>query len=42
LPDRIDVFTWSTPFLSEKVVQMLVHILKMTPDDDPAEVDLPS
>lgn len=36
LPDQIDVFTWSVPFLAEKVVQMLCHILSKG-NDEPEE-----
>ncbi len=28
LPDNLDVFSWSMPFLSEKVVHMLYSVLK--------------
>ena len=28
LPDNLDVFSWSVPFLAEKVTNMLFHIMK--------------
>lgn len=36
LPDNMDIFSWSVPFLSEKVMGMLFHVLKKvgTGDDD--------
>ena len=34
LPDNIDVFTWSVPFLAEKVTNMLYHILSKGDDEE--------
>ena len=28
LPDNMDVFSWSVPFLAEKVTNMLYHLIK--------------
>ncbi len=28
LPDQIDVFAWSFPFVADKVVSMLTHVIK--------------
>ena len=41
LPDNMDVFSWSVPFLAEKVTNMLYHIVKKGHGDgvDP-DVDL--
>ena len=30
LPDQLDVFSWSIPFLAEKVVSLMTNILKQT------------
>jgi serine/threonine-protein phosphatase 2B catalytic subunit len=35
LPDNLDVFSWSVPFLSEKVTNMLFHIVKRGASDMP-------
>lgn len=39
LPDNMDVFTWSIPFLAEKVTNMLYNLVRRGGDDDP-DVDL--
>ena len=36
----MDVFSWSMPFLAEKVVGMLYTIVKKGVDDEDGEVDL--
>lgn len=43
LPDQIDVFTWSMPFLADKVVTILSHLLKIAgADEDMVDEDLES
>lgn len=37
LPDSMDVFTWSIPFVADKVIAMLTHVLKKTGDEDAEE-----
>ena len=34
LPDNMDVFSWSVPFLAEKVTNMLYNIVKRGDNDD--------
>lgn len=41
LPDNLDVFSWSVPFLSEKVTNMLFHLIKKGATDLPdGDVDI--
>jgi serine/threonine-protein phosphatase 2B catalytic subunit len=37
LPDQVDIFTWSMPFLAEKVISMLSYIVNKLGEDE--EVD---
>jgi hypothetical protein len=34
----MDVFSWSMPFLAEKVIGMLFHIIKQGDDDEETDV----
>lgn len=36
----MDVFTWSIPFLAEKVTNMLLNIIKKGGDEDEDNVDI--
>lgn len=40
LPDNMDVFSWSIPFLSEKVVSMLYNIVKKGGDEEGDDTDV--
>lgn len=41
LPDQIDVFSWSMPFLADKVITMLGQLLKVAgADEDMVDEDL--
>ena len=43
LPDNMDVFSWSMPFLAEKITQMLVTVVtKFEEDDDDEVVEIPT
>ena len=48
LPDNMDLITWSIPFLSDKVVEMLEHLMDYTSwtrevemEDNLEDMDLP-
>mmetsp|Transcript_43198 Transcript_43198/g.50679 ORF Transcript_43198/g.50679 Transcript_43198/m.50679 type:complete len:225 (-) Transcript_43198:43-717(-) len=36
LPDQVDIFTWSMPFLAEKVISMLSYIVNKLGEDEEA------
>lgn len=40
LPDNMDVFSWSVPFLAEKVTNMLYNIIKKGGDELEDDIDL--
>ena len=39
LPDQVDIFTWSMPFLAEKVISMLSYIVNKLGEEDEDGVD---
>jgi serine/threonine-protein phosphatase 2B catalytic subunit len=40
LPDNMDVFSWSVPFLAEKVTNMLFHLVKRGTGEAQTEDDI--
>ena len=40
LPDNMDVFSWSMPFLAEKITQMLATVVTKFDDGTDAGIDL--
>jgi serine/threonine-protein phosphatase 2B catalytic subunit len=40
LPDNMDVFSWSVPFLAEKVTNMLFNLVKKGQEDLEDGVDV--
>ena len=39
LPDQVDIFTWSMPFLAEKVISMLSYIVNKLGEDEKDDDD---
>lgn len=39
LPDQLDVFSWSMPFLADKVISLMANILKQTVDVEDTDAD---